>query len=58
LIQIDPRFGSIDRKTDIILNVSEIPNASNASNISQKSEAFDSTGVDIRKPIPIKEQLN
>ncbi len=56
LSQIDPRFGAIDSKTEITLNVSEILNASDASNtcnISQKSEAFDPTGADIRKPIPI-----
>jgi hypothetical protein len=58
LSEMDPRFGAIDSKTEITLNVSEISNAFNTSNNSQKSEAFDPTGADIRKPIPIKEQLN
>jgi hypothetical protein len=38
LSQIDPRFGAIDSKTEITLNVSEISNAPNASNTSSISQ--------------------
>jgi hypothetical protein len=53
---IDPRFGSIDSKTNITINVSEISIASNDSESTRKSEVFEPTGADIRKPIPIKDK--
>jgi flagellar biosynthesis/type III secretory pathway M-ring protein FliF/YscJ len=53
---IDPRFGSIDSKTNITINVSEISIASNASNSSRISGFFEPTGAHIRKTIPVKDQ--
>jgi hypothetical protein len=53
---IDPRFGSIDSKTNITINVSEISIASNDYESTQKFEVFKPTGAHIRKPIPVKDK--